>query len=268
MKTRRFQVRPNSRISRWPKFFRPALVIIREVYLILGFKFPKYKFESDGMATNHITDFTQTSVFQSSYNRACEFAGEDFQIPWRVHQAMFGAKYALSLGNGMIFVELGTGRGFVMSAIQEFLLESTDVTEYPETYCFDTFSPYSVDSDGNQNSSNGTNDRYASDYSSVVKNFSRWKNVTLIKGELPQSLNQLQNKTISFLHIDLNSPFVEIECLKILWSKLSPGCFILLDDYANDAFRRSYTLFETFFESKNLSILTTPSGQGIVILGK
>jgi hypothetical protein len=93
----------------------------------------------------------------------------------------------------------------------------------------------------------------------------RFPQVKLIRGLLPASLGKVALPSISFLHIDLNSPEVEIETLKTLWPNILCGGVILIDDYAYAGYEYTYQLFNSFATEFGVSILTTASGQGIII---
>jgi len=53
--------------------------------------------------------------------------------------------------------------------------------------------------------------------------------------------------------------------IELLWSKLSPGAIVILDDYAFTGFESQYRAWNDFAGSQNLMILTVPTGQGILI---
>jgi len=63
----------------------------------------------------------------------------------------------------------------------------------------------------------------------------------------------------------LNDAKTEVILLKLLYSKVSVGGIILLDDYANYGEEATYYEMTKFFENVGQKILTVPSGQGIVI---
>ena len=54
--------------------------------------------------------------------------------------------------------------------------------------------------------------------------------------------------------------------LKHFYPLMAHGSLILLDDFANRGFEQSFKMHTNFFEDKGLSILTTPAGQGIVLI--
>jgi O-methyltransferase len=66
---------------------------------------------------------------------------------------------------------------------------------------------------------------------SVVKRFTRFPNVDVVRGIIPDSFAQAAPDTIAFLHIDLNSSKAEIATLDILFDWISPGGLVVFDDY-------------------------------------
>ena len=109
--------------------------------------------------------------------------------------------------------------------------------------------------------------QYNYDYYEFVKEkFSMYSNVELIKGILPESIKKISLKKISFLHIDLNNAYSEIESIKILYDKLVIGACVILDDYCYDElFREQKNAWDDFIKTKNKKILSLPTGQGFFI---
>lgn len=254
-----------TRVSELPFFLRPIGVLCRKIFLVLGVRIRPYKFESDGMATNHNIYFLSDENFLRSYARSVSAAPFDYGIPWRVHQAIWCANYGLNLSDDAIFVELGTGRGFVMSAVMHSISNSNSSNSLPQVFLFDTFSPYETDGLSKQLSSLGLNVHYASNLHETKANFSEWKSVSLVEGELPHTLSTIKGQKISFLHVDLNAAEVEAICLEYLWDQIVDFGVILLDDFANASYPDTARIIGDFFKNRGQSILITPSGQGIVL---
>ena len=254
---------PYSKISRLPKHLQFVALLIR--YLIS--RAPKYKFESDCMATSNNFGFTSTPRFQFAEKTAIEARGFDYRIPLRIHQAIWCADHAIKLDSSASFVELGTGRGYIMSSILGSFEYLNQTNLAPPIFLFDTFESTSTDLKSSQDLDLGKNIYYAESFSVVEETFSRYRNVTLVRGKLPLSLEStdLHLGGISFLHIDLNAPEIEISCLVQLWEKILPGGILLIDDYACGGFEYTYELFNKMAEELDISILTTASGQGIAI---
>ena len=51
----------------------------------------------------------------------------------------------------------------------------------------------------------------------------------------------------------------------MLWPKISQGGIVLLDDYAYFGFEKSYNLMNVLSKKLDRLILTTASGQGIIV---
>lgn len=89
-------------------------------------------YRHDGLRTAHNHSFTDTPGFRRAYGRAVQAAGWDYEIYWRVHVILWAAATAQPVPGA--FVECGTGRGFMASAICEHLAWSAR-----PFYLFDTF---------------------------------------------------------------------------------------------------------------------------------
>lgn len=256
-----FTIYPYSKISRLPKFLqRPALI-----FKNLIARSPKYKNAFDGMASAHNLSFLSDPRFIVASERAIRAGGFDYGIPLRIHQAMWCADKAMKLSPDSVFVELGTGKGYVMSAILGSLESIKVDLSKKEVYLFDTFESSATDFKSEQDVSLGRNIYYAESFNAVKENFLEYPNVHLVKGRLPETLTTVTLEKIGLLHIDLNAPEIETQCLKILWDKILPGGVVLIDDYAYSGFEYTYKLFNELAKELGVSILTTASGQGIIV---
>jgi len=254
-------VYPYSKISRLPKSCQFIALVVRNLLT----RPPKYSYAFDGIASAHNLHFFNDDRFKFATKRAIKAGGFDYDIPLRLHQAIWCADKAMNLPADSIFVELGTGKGYVMSGI----LGSLDFLKIDlkdkAVYLFDTFESHATDFKSEQNESLGRNIYYAESFKSVEENFSEYKNVRLVKGKLPETLETIKFKKIAFLHIDLNAPEIEIDCLKRLWDRILPGGVVLIDDYAYNGFEYTTKLFNNIAREIGVSILTTASGQGIIV---
>jgi hypothetical protein len=259
-------VYPNSPISNLPKGLQPLALLVRNLVRFLGkLRKTSYPFEIDGMATIHNTLFLSEPNFQMCYERAVRSAPFDYKIPWRIHQALWAADIASKLPGTPAFIELGTGRGFVMSAVLEHLHAAGSSSDIPRIFLIDSFSPFQTNGVNEQKEVFGLSRYYADSYEEVLANFSEWQNVELVRCQLPDGLSKIEIPQIGFLHIDLNASLVEASCLEILWDRLVPGAIVLLDDYAYKGYDSTYRAMNEVAKSLNKTILTTASGQGIII---
>lgn len=226
---------------------------------------PKYyHYYYDGIATRHNCSFLNNDNFLRAYDRGKKSFNFDHEMPFRAHQSIWAAHNASVLEGD--FVEFGTGKGFTMTTVLESLSNWSTLNK--KLFLFDTFNPGSLDKDGNQDDKNKCK-FYADNIESVQKNFSSWNKVNFVEGKLPGTLKKVieQKKItkVSFIHVDLNNPKVESECLELIWPFIIKGGIILFDDYAYKGFEETYKLMNRFAKKVNKLILTTPSGQGILI---
>lgn len=108
-----FIIYPYSKIDRLPKFFQLPALIIRN----LVSRSPKYQEVFDGMASIHNFSFRTLPRFVAAQERAIRAGGFDYNIPMRIHQAIWCADKAFKLPSDSVFVELGTGKGYIMSGV-------------------------------------------------------------------------------------------------------------------------------------------------------
>ncbi len=256
-----FTIYPYSKISRLPKRLHKPALLVRNLVATP----PKYRYAFDGMATAHNFSFLDDARFKAAAMKAINAGGFDYQIHLRLHQAIWCADKAMKLPPDSVFVELGTGKGYVMSGVLGALEFTGPAYTKKLMYLFDTFESSATDLKAEQSVTFGLNIYYAESFEKVEKNFSGYSNVKLVRGKLPITLNALDGKNIGFLHIDLNAPEIEVECLRILWNKILPGGVILIDDYAYNGFEYTYSLFNNLAQELGVSILTTASGQGLIV---
>lgn len=226
-------------------------------------------YDQDGLRSQHNHEFMDDPAFKSAYGRGVQAAGMDYGWPWRVHVALWAARCALKLKGD--FVECGVGHGFMSSAIMRHL----DWNRTGRTfYLLDTF--------------NGLNERYVTPeelaYGAMAKsqhmieigiyttnsepalrNFAEWEKAKVVVGPVPETLDQIRSKAIAFLHIDMNCSPPEVAAISHLWARLSPGAFVLLDDYAYDGYRSQKVAMDAFAATKDVAILSLPTGQGLII---
>lgn len=222
------------------------LAIIRSVKRRLGPVVAPHRF--DGITTCHNDSFRQTNEFREAYARAIRASGWDYCIPYRIHQALWCARNALNVPGA--FVELGTGRGFVMSAVMTLGIERP-------VHLFDTFLPSLV--------GGAPSPHYAVDFDSVAANFAEWPNVTLHRGDLRETLPSARLESVAFLHVDMNNAEPEVFGVRYLWPLMPAGAMMLLDDFAYVGFEPQNEAMNALAKELGFNILSTPTGQGIVV---
>ncbi len=63
----------------------------------------------------------------------------------------------------------------------------------------------------------------------------------------------------------MNSSKSEIEALKVLFERISPGGIIVFDDYGWTAYRRQQIAEDKFMQDRGYQILELASGQGLLV---
>lgn len=217
------------------------------------------KHAPDFVQTPHSKHFAYEQRFQKAYELAVLNGGFDYRIPWRVHQAIWCASNAVRLDKGD-FVEFGTGKGFIMSAVLSWL-EQEWRRSGKRAYLFDVFEKSSQSGCGDTK----YDKYYAEDIFEVKKSFNKFSSVALIHGNVFDTVPMSLPKSISFAHVDLNSANAEQYVIKNIWPIMESGGIILLDDYANRGLDEQRSIHNSIFETFDRYILTTPAGQGIVI---
>ena len=251
-----------------PRILSLPVLVRRPIFILRNLRFYRlprripFTFDADGMATMAIPSFLKTSKFVSAYfrMRVASRAVVDPGLQWRVHQAIWCAANSMKIEGD--FVECGTGKGLMMSAVLDSIPDWNNSSK--RMLLFDTFSPFGIDlTTGKNSEENGTRGTYATNVEDVAQNFSEWQRVELIKGFLPETLTQGNIEKIAFLHVDLNHAPAEVAVVRALWSRIQSGGIMLLDDYAQ--VQQQNDAMNELAQELSFEILTTASGQGIVI---
>lgn len=188
-------------------------------------------------------------------------AGVVPKIHWRIHTCIWAATNGLNLEGD--FVECGVHTGILSMALCHYL-DFSKVNK--KIYLFDTYEGIPIEGlEGEEkNFSSKMNGLYSDVYELAKRNFSQFPNAVLVKGVLPDSLNNVEITKIAYLSIDLNNAKYEKEVIEVLWNKLVAGALIVLDDYAFNGHEAQYKMWNDFASSKNKMVLTLPTGQGVL----
>jgi len=226
-------------------------------------------YEFEDLKTNNNSDFMNDKRFIKAYQRGLKANHlHEHNIYWRVHIALWAAETASKLEGD--FVECGTSFGFTSSAIMEYLnWDSLDKIFYlydnfqgvVEEFAIDTTS----DMVKSHNEKQFLYNTFTTDVDSVKENFSEWKNVKIIIGNIPETLSQEKIDKVAFLHIDLNSPLPEMLTFFYFWEKIVKGGIILFDDYAYYGYENQKKFADFCSMTVNRPIVSLPTGQGMMI---
>lgn len=225
-------------------------------------------YDQDGLRSLHNHDFLEDPAFVKAYERGCQ-AASDYHWHWRVHIGLWAAYTAHKLKGD--FVECGVNRGFLSSAIMEFL----DWDSLGRTfYLLDTFGgldlPYCLDREimegaADMNRKALDSGFYVNGVESVRANFAEWKNLRIIEGSIPETLHQVNTSGVAYLHLDMNCSPPEVAAMNHFWDLLVPGAIILLDDYAYQGHEVQKQELDAFAHDQDVMIASLPTGQGLLV---
>jgi O-methyltransferase len=254
----------SSPLLRLKRALSHKLSLILKKYFLLVSANTIYPYRQDrGLLTNYLSTFLQNPRFLDAYAKGIEIQNHDPKSHNRIHQSIWAT--SISIKNEGDWVELGTGRGFTMSATLKYHKEKWNQSS-KNLWLVDTFSPFAIDlSTGTQNQTGAELGPYCDDLDKVKGHFKEFHNVHFLQGLVPECLDRLEVEKISFLHIDLNSPKPEIAALSLLWDRLVKGGILLLDDYGGPSRKDQHDAMNDFALRHSFEILQMPSGQGLAI---
>ena len=229
---------------------------------------PRPPYERDGLKSNHNSEFMDNRRFQRAYARGVAAVGRDYYWQWRVHVGLWAGRTAIKIPGD--FIEFGTNRGFMSSAIMEDLDWNSRDKKF---YLLDTFSGLDERFVSDEEKNAGYLERnkkeidkgfYTVDVEKVKQNFSSWKNVFIIKGSVPITLESVDADIIAFAHIDMNCAPPEVAAMRYIWPKLSPGAIVLFDDYAYKGYEFQKVAIDNLGKELGYEVLSLPTGQGLM----
>lgn len=194
-----------------------------------------------------------------------QYGGRD-TIAWRLNTLCCAAKWALRAGGD--FVECGVFKGDMAWVV----LQVVGGENIPCFWLYDSFEGFSPkwssseDYPDNPGFLEFANEHYRLEgmFEYVTGRFIDDRNVKVIKGFLPEALDQVCPERIGFLHMDLNSPRAEVAVLERLFERVVPGGVVVLDDYGWKLFHKQKEAEDEFMRARGYEILELPTGQGLV----
>jgi O-methyltransferase len=87
------------------------------------------------------------------------------------------------------------------------------------------------------------------------------------KGFIPETFAGLESAQIAFAHIDVDIYQSIKDCLEFIWPRLSPGGFVVFDDYGFPSCPGARAAVDEFFQSKASIPLCLPTGQAVIFKG-
>jgi hypothetical protein len=222
-------------------------------------------FGTKGKSTKFLEDDRFASAWDATAYEIKRMTGEKApDVRWRAHIALWAAQNGLSREGD--FVECGVHTGIFSGVICRALDWSKQDRHF---WLFDTWSGVPVtglNSDEAAVAKSYNKDYHRRDiFDDVQKAFKSFPNCSLVRGELPGTLEKADIKKIAYLSVDLNNATYEKACIDALWPKLVSGAIVVLDDYAFTKCRLQQDMWDEFARSHSVSVASLPTGQGIIL---
>lgn len=227
-------------------------------------------YKADCFGVNNMSlAFMEEAEFKSAWATSEGVAKRSFggvpDIRWRTHVAIWAAQNALRIEGD--FVDCGVHSGILSRSICEFLNFGA-ITDR-KYWLFDTWAgtPLTGLTDGEKEMAGRYNSTiYKNDiYSLVEKEFSKFPNVHLVRGILPDTFSQAKIDKVAYLSVDLNNAVGEKSCIEYLWPKISKGGIVVIDDYAWNGHGAQKEMWDVFAASQDRIVLTLPTAQGLLM---
>jgi len=229
-----------------------------------------YSYNGSGLRTfGKTADFLQDPRFQRAHSRGWNSGHKKKQHiddnRWIVHVALWAASQAARVAGD--FVECGVDTGMMSLAVCEWLDFNTQDRDF---WLFDTFAGIPEDqmSPAEQDGIGGWQNRncYEECFELARANFAPWPRCRLVQGRVPETLAQFPaDRRVAYLSIDMNIVLPEIAAMEFFWEKMAPGGVVLLDDYGWATHPEQKAAFDAFAARQGVSILSVPTGQGLLI---
>lgn len=217
-------------------------------------------YANDNLITfNRNLTFFEDPKFMAAFKKFA-LTRQEQSLGWRLHTVTWAAKQALSIPGD--FVECGVWHGFSFAIVTDYL-DFEKVTD-KKLYLYDTYK--GIPAEYNSENRNQTVYEKEGDiYPEVQKRFSKYPNVQVVQGTVPEIFAKTCPDKIAFLHVDMNSSKSEIAALEALYDKVPVGGIILFDDFGWWGYdKQTYAEIE-FMKQRGQSIMELPTGQGLMI---
>jgi hypothetical protein len=106
---------------------------------------------------------------------------------------------------------------------------------------------------------------YSNNVTEVQEYFKSYPSIKVVQGFIPGILNQLPERPIAFLHVDLNNAPAENAALRQLQSRLMHGAIIVFDDYGGFGGDDQAIVHEIFAKENGKDLLILPTGQAVIV---
>ena len=220
-------------------------------------------YNQDGLISIYNADFLRDARFVDAYRRGTIAAGADYSFHWRVHVGLWAADHAVRLPGD--FVECGVNRGFMSSAVMRHLDWNSLGKRFILMDTFQRLDEALISEEGRALATSSAYNAYTEYYEQAVANFAEFRNVEIIRGSIPLTLSRADTHAVCFLHLDMNCVIPEVAAIEYFWDRLVPGAVVLLNDYGARNYEPQKRGVDEFATKRGVSVLSLPTGQGLIL---
>jgi hypothetical protein len=164
------------------------------------------------------------------------------------------------------YVECGVNTGIYSTAVMRYI----DFASMPDRrfYLLDTYRGIPVEQMSEQERELGmeaANSYYEECYERVRGHFACYPNAKVIRGMVPETLEQIDSDRICYVSIDMNCVKPEMAAGEYLWPRMVSGAIVVLDDYGWKTHIQQKHAWDAFAGARGLKVLGLPTGQGLLI---
>lgn len=223
----------------------------------------KPTYNEDNLITDHW--LTTNDAFEAAFVGAvAKGLALDSRTKWRVRVAAWAAEVGQRLGGA--FVECGVAKGFMSRVILDYLKITAPF------YLLDTYNGFDERFLSEEQAAalrkwrqQHGRDFYEDSYSQVLETFSDAPNVKIVRGAVPETLDQVTEDRIAYLSIDMNCTLPEIAAGDYFWPKMAKGAYIVLDDYGWPGHEEQRHAWDAWAVRTGAPLLSLPTGQGLIV---
>jgi O-methyltransferase len=215
---------------------------------------PGYHFADNLLTWSRNMSMFDDAPFMTAWRNNAE-SESDQAIVWRRYVLACAAYHCVHLDGD--FVECGAYTGVGIKTVTDYL----GGPKFPKP-----FWGYDLFEHDDTMLNHSMSEHGQGLYQRVCDKFTRYPQVRILKGRIPEVFENGCPERIAYLHIDLNQAPAEIASLEYLFDRMVPGGILILDDYEwAGAYRDQKLAEDIWFDERKYRVMPLPTGQGLVI---
>lgn len=260
-----FTVYPNTRIGRLPTMARPFALLARNL-APASWRRSGYAYRCTDLATSGYCPFLDDPAFNRIYDRVAGYwyKGKE-DVRWRVWilSRLARLQRGLPAGAPGNFAEFGVYRG----GCTFIVLATTGLPPSQRYFLFDTFQGVPEDRLVDQERRMRIGGEWANtSEDAVAELLAPWRaQVEICKGDVFETLKEVETGKLSFVHIDLNASAPTVLALEYAYARMVPGAIVVFDDYGAPRYMEQRLRIDEFFAERPEDVVALPTGQAFAV---